>query len=310
MSERAPIRYLAAALLFMGAGCALPFAQGPSGTAKGPACDHDGLVYPIGQSRPAGDGCNVCTCAKAGWECTRLACVAGSEGVGAIQGGLVYDSEELPPLRVCAVRSPDAKEFCVQTLGNTPSFSLNVPEGDYRIYAQTIEGENAGRKAYYTAAVACGLGPECLDRSPLAVAVKPGEVHEALPHDWEPGIQVESISLTPAKYADLYWYYQDGAVLNVRTKDAVSVELFYTRMKKTAGEEEDLAAKPMGEAERIVGDGPKTAFDVWRMPVPPTFEAGRVWAEAEAADGRFSKSSELQWVRPAIRLAAPTSGGP
>ncbi len=48
---------------------------------NGKTCEHGGQTYDVGETFPAGDGCNTCTCAAGGSvQCTKLACTDGGNG--------------------------------------------------------------------------------------------------------------------------------------------------------------------------------------------------------------------------------------
>ena len=55
-----------AVLLALLAGC------GDDGGAQ--RCEYRGMTYALGESFPAGDGCNACTCTADGASCTERAC--------------------------------------------------------------------------------------------------------------------------------------------------------------------------------------------------------------------------------------------
>ena len=61
------------------------FAGSTGGGAGGDGC---GPGYPVGSSRPAGDGCNVCNCIAPGtWVCSTASCPIGGAGGGGTTGG-------------------------------------------------------------------------------------------------------------------------------------------------------------------------------------------------------------------------------
>ena len=60
------------------------FAGSAGGGGSGDGC---GPGYPVGSSRPAGDGCNVCNCIASGtWVCSTAACPIGGGGGGGTAG--------------------------------------------------------------------------------------------------------------------------------------------------------------------------------------------------------------------------------
>ncbi|XP_072025365.1 kielin/chordin-like protein isoform X3 [Amphiura filiformis] len=48
----------------------------PSRKRRAAECNHEGITYSDGKSRPAEDGCNTCTCSNGLWGCTKIGCQA------------------------------------------------------------------------------------------------------------------------------------------------------------------------------------------------------------------------------------------
>jgi len=77
-----------------------------SGTEPGAAgCTHGGRHFDVGDSFPAGDGCNTCSCTEEGVACTEMGCgVGGSVGTGGTggtgtcvySGSVYYPGESFP----------------------------------------------------------------------------------------------------------------------------------------------------------------------------------------------------------------------
>lgn len=112
---------------------------------------------------------------------------------GFIEGTTLYPSEFVPAQRVCAVQTDEKAEFCDAAPEGTgpdlPTFRLEVPPGDYYVYALV---ENPGElnlesssRAFWTEFVVCGLQASCPSHEPIVVKVRSGEtVTDIRPHDW------------------------------------------------------------------------------------------------------------------------------
>jgi len=263
--------------------------------ADGPIqCDFNGITYQEGQVRAAGDGCNTCVCSETGWSCTKIACFNTGEKLGTISGTIKYPEEKIPALLVCAVNLKTEKKQCVQTLPNTPSYALRVPEGDYWVYSK-LEDDPVKRKAWYSEFLECGLLPECKDHSPVTVAVMNDEIAEAHPNDWYATGWVESFNMTPTnrKYGSTY-HYNDG-VFSAKTKKMTSVEVWYLFIRQTANEPDDTVPKLVGKAELVKSDN---GYDFWELDVPNNFDSSHVWAVGYDETGSSMKSWDIGWVKP------------
>ncbi len=114
---------------------------------------------------------------------------------GHIEGTISYPSEFVPAQCVCAqsVAHPD-KTYCTDTPemagDSAPTFSIEVPPGQYYVYAMLKNPDELGSdfadyKAYYTRFVICGLRYDCKDHSKLSVDVAAGQTTpDIAPHDW------------------------------------------------------------------------------------------------------------------------------
>lgn len=264
--------------------------------ADGPIqCDFNGLTFQEGQVRAAGDGCNTCVCSENGWSCTKIACFKSGEKLGTISGTIKYPSEEIPPLVVCAVNLKTEKKQCAQTLPNTPSYALRVPEGEYWVYSER-EGDPDKRKAWYSEYLECGLLPECKDHSPVAVTVKNDEITEAHPNDWYASGWIESFSMTPTnkKYGSTYHY--NDAIFTVKTKKMSRVEIWYLNIKFRASDPDDTVPKKMNGDPVLVRS--EKGYDYWELPVPAWFKSSHVWAVGYDEAGSSMKSWDIGWVKP------------
>ena len=103
---------------------------------------------------------------------------------GRIEGALSYPSSYIPALRVCAKNIRNDSQHCTQTKKNQKQYKIQVPAGNYHVFATaTIAGEK--ETAYYSRAVTCGLRYGCNDHSPISVTVKSGQVVKGInPQDW------------------------------------------------------------------------------------------------------------------------------
>jgi hypothetical protein len=107
----------------------------------------------------------------------------------AIEGQLRYPScSEVPEdLVICAEpASGGGAARCVRpsTGAEGAHYRLELPGGVYRVFA-TAETVRPGYRAYYSAAVVCGLRVGCGDHSPLEVLAVPGRTRGGIdPADW------------------------------------------------------------------------------------------------------------------------------
>lgn len=116
---------------------------------------------------------------------------------GSVSGTVMFPSDGIPPLRVCAVpvSGPDSAAVCTDTKDSPPAppdFSIGkLAPGDYYVYAQLKDPEAIGSdisgtyKAYYDQFVVCGLKIECKDATRITVHVGSGaDTPDIHPHDW------------------------------------------------------------------------------------------------------------------------------
>jgi len=108
--------------------------------------------------------------------------------LGAIEGELMFPScSELPAdLQVCAEDPATGARTCTQRFVAQDGYRyrLDLPSGRYAVYAETAS-KRPGYRAYYSAAVRCGLTVACTDHKPLAVEVERAKTSaEISPADW------------------------------------------------------------------------------------------------------------------------------
>jgi hypothetical protein len=117
-----------------------------------------------------------------------LAIAAPTSGSGVIEGALLFPACDVPKdLEVC-VEDAKGKLTCtskLRVLEATLAYTIEVPAGEYKVFART-ESTLPGVRAYYTEAVRCGMDVSCEDHTPIFVSVKAGSHLEKIhPADWE-----------------------------------------------------------------------------------------------------------------------------
>lgn len=100
-----------------------------------------------------------------------------------VTGKLIYPSEDMPAMLVCAVTIDSQKRFCVKTVENQFTFSMEIPPNDYIFSAET--SNNPDYKAWMTSfnidcGTPCGDNPIHV----LKVKVERNTVSEICPCDW------------------------------------------------------------------------------------------------------------------------------
>lgn len=113
-----------------------------------------------------------------------------AQETGTIEGSLSFPSEGIPAgMVVCAETLEGTVVECtnkriadpIYTYGQ--GFKLEVPPGEYYVYAQTPELEDY--KAYYNEFVVCGLSTECESHELISVEVESGSTTSNVdPQDW------------------------------------------------------------------------------------------------------------------------------
>lgn len=254
-------------------------------------CEYEGRSYGAGEKRRAPDGCNVCDCSENGWACTDMNCQAGSPTGASITGKLSYPSEFMPAQRVCALNTKDDAEYCQETLPGTTAYVINVPPGDYWVYAARAEGEPVRQRAYYSEYVVCGLSAECKDHTPITVAAAAGEVAEADPQDWYSPGQIISLVIAPSRYEYNTHNYYPGSVFTLNSRGLSKVEFYSTPYPPR----DNAAFSSIGEAVLVSDDGD---IQTWSLPIPPGFQATYVRAKGTSENGDFLMSRNIWLVRP------------
>jgi len=111
----------------------------------------------------------------------------GSDPTGRIRGHVHFPAC-MPPtdLQVCAERS-DGFSHCTSKLMLTEiglAYTLEVPPGRYLVYSKS-ESTRPGHRAYFTAAVRCGLHLGCVDHDPISIEVRANKTVSGVdPDDW------------------------------------------------------------------------------------------------------------------------------
>ena len=110
---------------------------------------------------------------------------------GTITGTLMFPSEFYPDdLEVCAEDSTtgdlyDCVGHKIGAYSGLAEYEMELPEGDYYVYAQTDSGAYSGYKAYYSEFVECGLSVDCDDHTPIEVHVNAGDTEYGIDaSDW------------------------------------------------------------------------------------------------------------------------------
>jgi hypothetical protein len=108
---------------------------------------------------------------------------------GTITGSVSYPSEFIPEgMTICAEPDAGTDAYCttdlIEQTAALPMYELEVPPGDYYIYAYDANGD-PDYTAYYSEFVTCGLSVECESHDPILVTVEAGEtVDDIDPGDW------------------------------------------------------------------------------------------------------------------------------
>lgn len=108
---------------------------------------------------------------------------------GSISGTLGFPSEDIPPLRVCAISiTESAKSRCVRTKPNQSKYRITkLSPGTYFlvVYPKSNSIRASNRPGGYTKAVRCGLHARCDDHSLIPIEVRAGSsVRETDPTDF------------------------------------------------------------------------------------------------------------------------------
>lgn len=118
-----------------------------------------------------------------------------------LAGELSFPSDYLPKdMKVCIENVSTKRSSCnaqIKEQDGGWAYEFHVPPGRYEVWAET--GEWPGYRAYYSAAVKCGLTVECTSHKPIIIQLSGGERLTSInPQDW----------------------YADGAAANALPEDA------------------------------------------------------------------------------------------
>ncbi len=110
------------------------------------------------------------------------------ELLGRISGSLGYPSEFLPAQVVCAETLTGVEVDCITTLDGQSVYELEVPPGEYYVYAELkkdMGGALDSYRAYYNVFVECGLSVECDSHENIVVKVESdSDTTGVNPVDW------------------------------------------------------------------------------------------------------------------------------
>lgn len=100
-----------------------------------------------------------------------------------VTGKLIYPSDYLPSMIVCAVSINEQKRLCIKTIEGQSTFSMKVPPDTYMFSAETPDNNNM--KAWMTS-FHLNCGEPCQDNPihVLKVKVDKNNVREICPCDW------------------------------------------------------------------------------------------------------------------------------
>jgi hypothetical protein len=270
---------------------AITRAQGGVGMVDGVlSCEFNGQTFKLGEQRHASDACNVCACGQSGWSCTKISCPADTTDLGTVSGSIGYPDGKIPSERVCASSLTDDREFCQVTIAGDKTYAILAPPGDYWIYAATT-GDGDVRRAYYSAFESCGGKPQCKDHSPITVKLESGKISQADPKDWSATAEILSIAATPSKWQWNNTNYYPNSVFEVKSRKLSKISLLGTPL----GSAPDAEAKAIGDAGLL---GEQEGVQIWNLPIPAGFKAGRVYAVGTALNGDITTSRDVRYVVP------------
>jgi hypothetical protein len=96
---------------------------------------------------------------------------------GTVEGSVCFPSEFIPPM-TAFFRSVDTGQVTELAIGeNQLSYSIELPVGNYILFAYPENSELGGMYSEY---VACGLSVECIDHWPRPFSVEPGLVTDSI----------------------------------------------------------------------------------------------------------------------------------
>ncbi len=106
---------------------------------------------------------------------------------GSISGQLTYPAEEIPPLRIVAVKLDSGEFFATDVVKDGEYILYGLPEGTYHVmaYLQDFKNIDPGQAGGYTQFVLCGLSTACSDHSLIDVKVIANQnTPDINPGDW------------------------------------------------------------------------------------------------------------------------------
>jgi hypothetical protein len=92
--------------------------------------------------------------------------------VGTIRGSVCFPGESIPAMRLYFKEINRGDLSYQDQLQDQPSYAIDLAPGAYLVFAYPENTPDLGGS--YSQAVACGLGSECTDHSPLVVQLDPG----------------------------------------------------------------------------------------------------------------------------------------
>ncbi len=94
-----------------------------------------------------------------------------------ITGKVCYPAGGIPPLNIYAQVVSNGQVFSIQNPENTGTYSINVPGGNYFVFAYptTPLSPDDSLAGAYSAFVTCGLTASCTDHSLIGVLLQPGQ---------------------------------------------------------------------------------------------------------------------------------------
>jgi hypothetical protein len=107
--------------------------------------------------------------------------------VGEISGTLSYPSENIPPLRVVAIKVGTGEYFATEITGQNVYKLEGLPEGKYHVLAYRMDsgGADPGLVGGFSQYVLCGQTTDCTDHSLVDVVVMAGiPISNINPMDW------------------------------------------------------------------------------------------------------------------------------
>jgi hypothetical protein len=109
--------------------------------------------------------------------------VVNSQELSQIEGKLIYPSDYLPAMLVCAVNLNSRQRFCIKTEEKDSKFVMKIPYGKYIFSAENIE--DSTRKAWMTNFnIECGQPCANNPIQVLTINVNNSVISGICPCDW------------------------------------------------------------------------------------------------------------------------------